>query len=190
MPPSRLHSVVCGLLSNEITVGYKSILEDRDPEPNSATRAFIKSIRPLFESDVRLEMTPGKKTILLPDHHWGLDNAEPAGLILEIACTQSFDKVKQKAKKYFVGSKFQIKSVIAVYVKEDFGVGMSVWRGVKLGQYWATQLVMEQMQIETDSRPVEGYLAIPLGSFGPRWKVETLSIEAEVDREVQIPTLL
>jgi hypothetical protein len=50
------------------------------------------------------------------------------------------------------------------------------------------QTVKEQEQIEREGgMQAEGYLAIPLGCFGPRWKVKESFKGAEVDREVQVP---
>jgi hypothetical protein len=191
---SRLHALVCGLLSDEINANYKSVLKDQNPEPNQGTTALINSIQQFWDSRVWVEIMKGSTNKLHPDNHWGLHKAEPAGLILEIACTQSFNDIKQKAKKYFIGSKFQIRMVIAVHVDKEFGIGVSMWKGVvtrvrgKKGRFWTIKAIKEQEQIEEEGGlPKEGYLAIELGCFGPLWKIKSLKeAGAEIYREVRI----
>jgi hypothetical protein len=160
--------LVCGLLSNEINAGCKSILEDRDPEPNPATKALIKSIRPLFESELWVEIRKGRTTMFLSDHHWAFDNAEPAGLILEITDAQLFDNVK--AKNYFMEANFRSRLSLQYTSKKTWYWNISVQKcnqgNRQGGSTLAMQLVMEQKQIETDRGTVEGYLAIPLDRGG------------------------
>ena len=119
---SRIHELSVWTISDSIRSQLATIAEKPSKED---TKRLIGDIRPGFSSHVKFS---GPKTFREPDQQFFMKGSYYPGVVIEIAYSESFEKLRHKAYDFIVRSGGEVQLVIGLVIGSNESLKISAWR--------------------------------------------------------------
>ena len=162
--PSTIHEFVSGKIKDSIKMQLAAIKENS----NEPTKRLIESIGELSSRRIKFHGSDGHRA---PDGQFLIEGSYYPGVVVEVAYSQSFKSLKEKAENFIVGSNGSIQLVIGLETESKTPYQISAWRpGItRSGNQDVVTMgaVIEQDVIqESDGKLKPGSMTFQLKDFG------------------------
>jgi len=132
--PSRMHEGMAGALSDRIVHWYGDIRKGQHCE-HAGTLEATKTVARKLQSVLATRVEVDDETRQEPDLSFTYDRGVVAGLIIEVAWSQSLLRLPERADRYIKGLEGDVRTVVGISLNDIYNGGRRAWFSVWQAQF-------------------------------------------------------